>query len=169
MDCLKSFNVALNYSKGYEDGIISAIWSTNGGGYFINEANFIEYKIQGFKNINIYGVKMNGDVTSDITTFYNNIVKDFSVQLKLIGQTPIIGNTFSNGGEFYNIEFEGENTKIFLLSKYNSCLDFATPYQSVTSLRWENLRVSGTNLQNNTTVAIDVKLNFTFYYKFEGE
>jgi len=169
MDCLKSFNVGLKYHNTYSVSDISKIWTTNQGGYFINDPNFIEFNLEGFKNINIYGVKMNGDITSDIDGSANNLVRDFSIQLKLNGQTPIIGNSFASGGEFYNIFFTGENTQIFLLSKYNACLDFATPYQSVRSLSWENLRVSGSNKQSNTEVSVDVILNFTFYYKFEGE
>ena len=171
MDCLRSFNISIN-----DDVVFSGLdvksWAVGAQHFFTMETDAVgdisEFTIQGFKNINIFGICVNGGVVPQIGPLTNSgIVDDWQFEIILDGQLPLISGTV--GTNFFNINPNGSNNKLFSLSKNTNSVSFADPFQSVKKITFNRLLIQGYGLQLLGSIALNYDLNFTFYYKFEGE
>jgi len=171
MDCLKSFNISINGDVVYT-GLDVKSWTNGGQNFFHMETDGItdisEFTIEGFKNINVFGVSVTGGVMPQIGALTDSgIIDDWRFEIILDGQLPLISGTV--GTNFFAINPDGVNNKLFSLSKNTDVVNFASPFQSVKKITFNRLLIQGYGLQTIGTIALNYDLNFTFFYKYEGE
>jgi|LakMenE01Jun11ns_1017448.scaffolds.fasta_scaffold9932158_1 hypothetical protein len=172
MDCLRSFTLSLNSNFQFDSNNFTP-WNTGNpvkpwtvelgiGSTFSTQCDF---NIQGFKNIDLYGVQLVGDC---FPTFLPNgkkgLVENWGLDMELQGNPTLIGGNF--GIDNYGF-VQGSN--IITLSKYLNKYELADPIKSVTEIKIVNLTAQGTEYQITTDLYLTYFFTLIFYYKYEGE
>ena len=116
MDCLRSFTLNLNqnFSFATPEFLNWTVvptqhpWTMQNGIGSTTPA-ITDFNIQGFKNIDLYGIKMVGNCYPTLATASNQgLVNDWGIDLRLRGNVPLIGGVFgSNNFGFYFSFFIG--------------------------------------------------------------
>jgi len=172
MECLRSFSLTVSANNNYTaaSGELT-VWGSPLN-FSVYDTRTSIYLIQGFKNINIFGVDMIGNVSSSYgisPRTLNANVKDFEANVILIGEIPVPIGQISGTN---NVPIILNNTFIQqqnILTKYKTNINFATPIQSVQSIYLTDFKFFGDHVQNAGQVNIGYFLEFIFYYKYEGE
>jgi hypothetical protein len=162
MECLKNFSLAVSLNKNYTGTDIKT-WGVVGNYHWtVVDPSVSTKNITGFKNINIYKIKLLGQATPSLTAL-TGIVTDYGFRVGLNGQPSIIGGTITP-----NAYSAIENQSSYFLSKYISEIEIPDGVQSVSSVELLDFQAMG---QNAEATNINLRLNFMlmFYYKFEGE
>lgn len=169
MDCLRSFNVRLQFAQNFESSNPNVkFWGTgNNINFIIENEEEGHFEIQGFKNINLYGVKMVGDIIPYITINRSSIIDDWSIRLVIVGQPPLISGNITSSS--YTLNYADSESTVFQLTKYTNNINFASPIASASLLTFSVIKVSGIHCETDIDVGINADLNFTFFYKYEGE
>jgi hypothetical protein len=170
MDCLRSFNFSARVNSNSTTGLKT--WIAGGQHAFAIELSSLSsvYNIQGFKNVNIYGVKAIGGIQSLAGAPAGGVVvNDWAIDVTLNGQRPIIGGNITASPNSYSLDTQSAFNNIFPISKYSNCVKFADPFQSVTSIQLGGTTATGVAWQTLTNVNLLWQFNFIVYYKFEGE
>jgi hypothetical protein len=172
IDCLQSFNINIRQNATF--GATQTItWSDFGNRYFDTKTvnNDSYFDIQGFKNVDLYGISLSGYVTNNKDAASGAVtVLDWMFELSVTGIQPaisgIVNTTVSND---WALNFNNSNALKFYLGKYNRDIKFSSPISSVTAINFLSLNASGLNAQTSDTASLSYFLGFTFYYKYEGE
>jgi len=170
MDCLRSFNVSVKDNALLTAGNVKT-WLVGVQEFFaIEYGTSSTFNVQGFKNINIYGVQLVGYIQTLPTDATGGcIVEDWSQNIYINGQLALVGGFVTSSPDFWNIDINGTEPRIFALGKYQRSINFGDPLQSVSSIEFQKLSVQGIGGQTVDTVSLDWDLVYTFYYKYEGE
>jgi hypothetical protein len=171
MSCLKSFTF---YSTGIElfpDPQLVWWGTTNVNSWIFNNigATTSNFAVQGFKNINVYGIDMIGSVYAN--TFENRgaLVEDWGFTLKLDGLVPEISGDTTVSPNFYGITTAYPAIQNVILTKYKTNINFADPIQSVKNITIAGLYAQGSNLQTPGLIRLAWDITYVVYYKYEGE
>jgi hypothetical protein len=171
MDCLRSFSLTILDQKTYTSASSAlTVWGTNNS-FAVYSTDSSTFLIQGFKNINVFGIDMIGNVSSaygSAPRVDNANATDFEIGVQLVGQIPQPIGIIGSPNDFpiiQNTFIEQINT----LSKYKTSVKFSTPIQSVKSISFYDFKAFGSHVQNILQVKMGYQLQFIFYYQFEGE
>ena len=171
MDCLRSFNFTIanqsNWpvSSGFYSWTIGLqhFWSLDR-----SSATGSTYVIQGFKNINIFKIEVTGDLNSSPQFIpYNCLVQNWFCDLEIDGQ-----NSTSVGSILVSPDVFGmtiQQKPFIRLSKFQNAIIFETPIESAKSIQLKNIYADGIANQTLTSAEVGIVLNFTVFYKYEGE
>ena len=169
MECLNSFTVQINAKKTFAtSGTNVRMWGSAGNYHWVvvNTSELSRYNIQGFKRIDLYGVEMVGLVQSDVTATSKVIVQDYDFTIGIDAQVPLVSGLISIAPNDYNISDQVSN---FELGKFANKVTFESPYSGLKNIIFNGFRAQGNNGETLDSVIIDLKLQFVFYYKYEGE
>lgn len=171
MNCLESFSF---YSQGNDaigsgEGLVS--WGTlASNGWIVNSlGTSSQYNIQGFKNINVYGIEIVGFVGAKTGGNYGGIVTDWAFTLQVEGTVPRVSSIISPTPNYFAISDSDSNLDNVVLSKLKPSIQFATPIQSVKSIIIDELYATGTHLETLGSIRLAWSVTFVVYYKYEGE
>jgi hypothetical protein len=167
MDCLRSFNITLDQVINFTTaGTNVRTWNTVNQHQWMVLDNVTDsrFNVQGFKNINLYGIKMQGYCSTIITGTSGAIVEDFGFQMVIGGQSPILGGSFSPNGYSATITNQPIN-----LTKFNSKFEFSTPIQSANFIEIGTFFAQGYGWQTASDISLSINATFIVYYDFEGE
>jgi hypothetical protein len=173
MNCLRSFSFQTNIITTLSVGVDLKQWSIGNNHYWqaYTQAAIASpsiYTIQGFKNVDVYGIDVIGDVQTQTNTIINGIIVDnWNIDISVNGQQPLVGGVTTGG--FYAIDSTLPDNNIFAIGKYTNSIKFASPITSAKSIVLGTTRASGTGYQSIGAVNLAYKVNFIVYYKFEGE
>ena len=170
MDCLRSFSLASNLNQSFALGPNLDVWTIGGNNYWFGRTvgSSADFNVQGFKNINIWGIDCVGDFKSG-PAGTQVLIDNWEVNIDIIGQAPILGgevNPFTND---YNLNTDSFFRNSFVLSKYKRGFNLASPIQSVTQIRFDGYTASGQANESLLSVTVNWDLNYIIYYTFEGE
>jgi len=171
MDCLRSFSFAIDLIQDVSGAPTVKQWATSVGNHYwqASVANASKYNIQGFKNINVYGVDVLGSIQTQTNTAINGvIVNDWVIEVKLDGQQPEVG-AFMSGPNTYAIDVVNPINNYYNLGKFTNTVKFETPYISTKSIEIGSTFAQGIAYQTLLTLNLRWKINFIVYYKYEGE
>jgi len=126
----------------------------------VNQSDFL---IQGFKNINLYGIKLQGVVQSNLA-LNKGIVEDYSFVIQLTGQVPSISGVFTTNTWNANLYSNGVN-----LGKYQNEIMFGEPIRSLSQINLNYFSAQGINNESLLNIRLDFNLKFYFLFKYEGE
>jgi len=166
MHCPKEFNIALSIGKTYSTANGNFVtWVQNLDNQWVVEEGVETsiFQIQGFKNINLHGVKLQGYVQSPISGTYG-IVEDYVFGFNLVGQSPSISGVFSTNN--YNASLVSQE---FRIGKYQNNIMFSDPIKSLTEIRLNYFGASGWKNSSLLNIRLDLVVKFYFIYTFEGE
>ena len=120
---------------------------------------------QGFKNINIYALRLNGEIISDPNSATLKAQIDhWGIILNTVGAYSQLSGVNSN-----QAITPSQNPATISLSRFANYIDFPSPIQSVTNISMNNLYIQASECQVNTNIALFGQLELTTYYRFEGE
>jgi hypothetical protein len=172
MDCLNTFtlNIFQNFTIDTPKFIT---WNTSNNyhpwamqiGEQAPSVSVTDFNIQGFKNIDFYGVTMIGNCYPTIpTASRQGLVEDWGIDLNLTGSPSLIGGNFGTN----NFGFTQGSNRISL-SKYQNDYKLESPIGSVTQIQIINFNASGIQAEANTGIELTFDVTLIIHYKFEGE
>jgi hypothetical protein len=172
MDCLRSFNFSASANSNFSPANNIQGWTIGTNNYFVGSISLLStINITGYKNINVHGIYLSGLVTTLPTApiLTKCLVEDWNISVRINGQMPIIGNQITVSPNQWNMNTSTIGIQNYRLGKYNTKVEFGDPIQSVTSIDLNSLEVSGIGNESLVNQNLTWFLNFTVYYKFEGE
>ena len=107
---------------------------------------------------------MVGNVYTDLSANDGGIISDYGFNVNLTGQNPLVSGQTIIGG--YPLNVTNPN---FFLSKYTNCINFETPVTGVTNINFGTFQAQGNNGETLNSLTLDLRLNFVFFYKYDGE
>ena len=169
MECLRSFSFQAGGQSNFTGPDVKT-WLLGVQEYWtFQRAQLSTFIPEGFKNIDVYGVKVLGGVTTLKTAPVGGaITEDWFVEIELNGQLPLLGGRLGIIDD-WNIQTNGPLSKNFELSKFNSSFMFESPIKSVQTIGLTNFKAIGYGGQTANNVNLAYNFNFIVYYKFEGE
>jgi hypothetical protein len=170
MDCLRSFNFSLAVQSTFDNADGLYTWQIGSQNYFSLDYLSVggsTYVIQGFKNINIFKIEVNGDWNNLPQIGVNSLVQNWKCDLIIKGKnsTPV-GNVLSSPNDYGMII---SSMPYLRLTKFQPSATFETPVESATEITLENLYCDGIAPQSLTDVRLSYRFNFTVFYQYEGE
>jgi len=167
--CLQSFTLNINQNFVFTNTYFTE-WNTVGTVlpwtmFDGNASRKSDFFIEGFKNIDVYGVSMIGTVYPLLATGQKQaLVQDWGVNLSLEGIVPLVNGYY--GTNTFNATQGGRTV---FLSKYQNDYKLINPIQSVQKISIAALTASG--IQNESGVSVDLTFEVAIivYYKLEGE
>lgn len=170
MDCLRSFSFRVDTNTNLTTGIKQ--WTTSAGNHFfsVTAGSTSTYNIQGFKNINVFGVDCVGSIqTQSAAGTGGVIINDWSIDFLIFGQQPLVGGSITTSPNFYGISADSPSNNSFSLSRFNNSVKLASPIQSVKFVQLGSTYATGWGYQTLNDINLYWNLDFIVYYKFEGE
>jgi hypothetical protein len=139
-------------------------WAVSDGEQAPN-VSISDFNIEGYKNIDFYGVKMIGNCYPTRPTASNQgIVSDWGIDLQLTGNASLIGGNFGTNDFGFT---QGSNR--ISLSKFQYDYNLESPIKSVTEIKIINLNASGIQAESSLSIDLTYDVSLIIYYKFEGE
>jgi hypothetical protein len=169
MDCLRSFSFSVDGQSNFVPPDVKT-WLAGAQEYWtFQRALTSSYIVRGFKNIDVYGVKVVGGVTTLKTAALGGaITEDWFVSVKLNGQLPLLGGTAGVPND-WSITTDGPLSSTYEVSKFNSSFMLESPIKSVIDISLTNFKAIGFGGQTALNINLAYNFNFIIYYKFEGE
>lgn len=173
MDCLRSFNFSIANQSNYGAAQGFLYWQIGTQHFWTLDTSSITgsstYVIQGFKNINIFKIELTGDFNSSPQfSPFQCIVQNWSLVFNVIGQNSTsVGSVFLGTNSFGM--FDQPTNAAFKLSKFQPSITFETPIQSAKEIILQSFFVDGIANHTTTSAQIGYIINFTVFYKYEGE
>jgi hypothetical protein len=167
MDCFNQFQFYIAQQKTFTTAANTlAVWSDSlTKGWIVNDANSTsDFTIQGFKNIDLYGVKLVANIQCPIAGGNKGIVDDYSFNISLVGQTPTVSGIFTT-----NDYAASTNVNEVRLTKYQNEIMFSDPIKSCTNISVNTFSAQGYVPNNTTDLTLNLILQVYFYYRYEGE
>jgi hypothetical protein len=171
MDCLRSFSFT---STANENSVSPEIktWVVGTNNYWLYQSTNPDstFNVEGFKNINLYGISAVGYVSSNVTAPIgtNAIVQDWSFIIQIIGQNAVTNGNITVSPNGFSIISEDTNPN-FVLSKFTPTINFKTPIQSAKQIIIKGFEALGTGAENVANINLSWGVTFNIFYKFEGE
>ena len=168
MDCLRSFVIGFSNNRTFTNTTNQIKqWGVAGNYHWvISQQGTSSYNIEGFKNIDLYGVEMLGTIHTTLGLNDGGIVSDYSFQIGITGQTPLISASVQSSPDFW---FITPNIQQFDLGKYTNKILFESPFSGCTKISFSELNIQGQNGETLNSLNLDIRLQFKFLYKYEGE
>ena len=173
MDCLRSFTQEIELAGLTLASLNPSIssWGTvNNYHYsavctFSAGAGVCSFRPQGFKNIDVYGIKVTGLIISDPSSLtLGAIIQNWGLAVNLTGTYAQLSGVYTNQSQTVL-----QNPVSIYLDRYSPEINFASPIKSLNNVSIQNLFIQANNGQLNTDIALAGGIQLTTYYKFEGE
>jgi len=171
MNCLESFSF---YSSGNDaigsfEGLVS--WGTTASnGWIVNSlGSSSTFNIEGFKNINVYGIEVIGFVGAKTGGGFGGIVTDWAFTLQVNGTVPQVSGNITTSPNYFAMSTSAADLDNVVLSKFKPSIQFASPIQSVKTIQIDELYATGTNLETLGSLRLAWSVTYVVYFKYEGE
>jgi len=173
--CMKSFQLTIGQSFTVTNTTNQVVktWGTLGQYFWstsfsANSATSI-YDIEGFKNVNIYGVKLVGYVQGGQSTAKCAVVDDWSFNILISGTPALISGVKRSSPDGFGLITTGSGLTEYSLSKNTNEIILADPITSVKFIQFISLQAQGVGAEFLNEINLNYLLSFTFFYKYEGE
>jgi hypothetical protein len=166
---MKSFTLNINQNFIFNNTLFTE-WNTAGtvlpwtmfDGSATRKSDFF---VQGFKNIDVYGVSMVGTVYPLLAPAQKQaLVEDWGVNVLLEGTVPLVNGFFGT-----NTFSATQGARNVFLSKYQNEFKLIDPIQSVQKISIGALTASGIQNESGLSVDLTFEIALIIYYKLEGE
>lgn len=175
-DCMKSFQIRIANNSTLvagAAGVSLRTWGTAGQYFFSGEfntgGNNSIYNLTGFKNVNLFGMSVSAHVRGNSgSTNKCAVVEDWAFNIGLDGTPPLISGAVGSP-DGWSLIARGPQLTGYSLSKHTNTIMLSDPITSVKSILFASFYIQGVGAEFLNEVSINYNLNFTFYYKYEGE
>lgn len=131
-----------------------------------NPSDTAVFKPTGYKNIDVYGIKLLGHIASNPSAGQNGIITNWGVQINAVGNYGKISS--SNGGIGINYTIN-TNPLTLGLNNLNNEIKFYDPIGSLSNISIQRILFDVEKLQSGSSFAFVSNIALLVYYKFEGE
>jgi hypothetical protein len=171
MDCTRSFVVASNLNQSWSLGARLDVWTIGTQHYWFGSTATDQslFFVEGFKNINIYGVDLIGDFITGGSSSSNCIINDWRVTVEFVGQAALSGGEVRPAVNSLAVNIDTAYINSFQLSRYKTKIEFSSPIQSVQQIKFRGYSADGYGNESLTSVNVNWDLKYVFYYNYEGE
>lgn len=171
MACLESFSFFVSGNQTFSDPQLEWWGAVNVNTWVVNNfgTSNSTFNVQGFKNINVYGIDMIGYLDASHDNNRSALISDWGFSLLIDGQVPEISGNITASPNFYGMTTAYPSIQKATLTKMKTNISFANPITSVRDITIEGLYANGTNLQTVGVIQLIWSATFVVYYKYEGE
>jgi hypothetical protein len=177
MDCLRSAKFTINFNESFVFGSQTFSLRINTRGVNVQVDLNGQFDIQGFKNVDVYGMKFipemkftDFDYFSSGSTTAFSFTNNYDIIISLDGQKELLG------GQSVLTNPVLQSTKAYVLNNFTPDVMLASPIKSCKSIDFQTFKATFLGLEYANTGAmaghsmvLDIKGDFYLYYKFEGE
>ena len=179
MECLESFQIATKGTALFNSSnSVLRTWISSIGGekYWTMDSTTAvtqsQFSIQGFKNINLFGIDVVGGVKSNSASANScGVVNSWGFQLYCLADIQQVSGFIKAAPtpNFWNIQSAGDDPRIFNFTNTKSSFRLQNPLTSLKSIGFNNMQAEGFGLETSGQIDLEWDLNFIFYFKYEGE
>ena len=126
----------------------------------------VEFIPQGFKNIDVYSIKLIGHIASNTSTSNNGVVDNWGVEINAVGTYGEINGVPGVNAANYNPILQPIHIG---LNNHNSIVEFPSPIKSCTNISLQRVLFNAHSLQNAAEFSFFSNIGLVITYKFEGE
>jgi hypothetical protein len=167
MQCLRSFTFASKEATTFSGSDID-VWSIGLENYWaVMKAGTSTFSIEGFKNIEVYGITATGEVFCSIGSNRSVIVNNWAFTVQINGTVPLINGFVGTTNDFF-IQPQ-DSTPLIQIGRYYPKIEYQNPITSVKSIEIKILRASGVFAEDPTLINLNWNVNFVVKYLYEGE
>lgn len=167
MNCLSQFSIYCNttttFSIANGDFMTWTVGTTNSW-CVISQANNLIFDVQGFKNIDLYGIKVLGEIQGKVSGAKQGIVNDYKFRFLISGQPAAISGQITSNNYGASL-----TTNTLSLGKHQNEIMFADPIKSCKQIEINVFSAEGINNRSLLDITLDLNLTVYCYYKYEGE
>lgn len=171
MDCLRSFNFSIAQQSNWTAPDFKG-WAVGAQHFWLLELSTApgsKYIVEGFKNINVFKIEINGTVySSALPVGVSAITNNWHTFIEVVGQNSQSAGTIVASPNPFGMVLQPINPT-FVLSKFENTISFPSPIQSVRELIVKAFYAEGIANQLILNAQLGFILNFTVFYKYEGE
>jgi len=172
MECLRSFTQSISIQNTLTSlNSVQSFWTSGLNIHCSAVTSFAAgvgpavFQPQGFKNIDVYGISVTGEIITDpAVTTQGGIIDTWGVILNTSGSYAVLSGVNSN-----QVITPNQNPGTISLSRFGNYIEFPSPIKSLSNICLNNIYIQASNCQVNTNLALFGQLQFTTYYRFEGE
>jgi hypothetical protein len=128
--------------------------------------NVVEFIPQGFKNIDVYSIKLIGHIASNPSNVNNGVVDNWGVEINAVGTYGEINGVAGVQAANYSPILQPIHLG---LNNHNPLVEFASPIKSVSNISLQRVLFNAVNLQTATDFSFVSNIGLVITYKFEGE
>ncbi len=170
MDCLRSFNFTLATQANWTVANGFKHWQIGTQHFWLlaqSSATGAIYTIQGFKNINVFKIEINGDwYSAALPVGVSALTNNWSFGFLVNGQNSAgVGNVST---PLFGM-VETANNPYVVLSKFQNSVSFESPIQSAKEIKLFNVYAEGIADESIISAQLGYTMLVTVYYKYEGE
>lgn len=172
MSCYRSFLLHTNAEATFTTAGTNVVntWGTIGNQHFLAIVNQLStFNIQGFKNVDIFGVEIVGIVRTFEAATGKCVLTDWSFEIEVNGNPSLISGEKVVSPDYYNIITTAPEVNKISLGRYINKISFADPIKSVKDIKLTKLTATGNNAETVGTISLSFDLTFNFLYQYEGE
>jgi hypothetical protein len=177
MSCLRSFNIGIIQATTFVAPAANVkTWTSSVGGelYWTMDTDIgttqSRFNIQGFKNIDLYGVQVLGGIKCQTAaTTSHGVVNSWGFQLYCEAQNSLVNGTIQTSPNYWSLNNANANSRILQFTNTNPKIEFADPLKSLKYIDFNTLQAEGFGAETANQIALEWDLNFVFFYKYEGE
>lgn len=177
MDCLRTAKFTIDYNESFIFGSQTFSLRINSDGINVQIDLNGKFDIQGFKNVDVYGIKFipsmkftDFDYFSSGSTTSFSFTNNYDVIINLDGQIELLGGISSLSNPVL------ESTKDYVLNNFAPEVLLNSPVKSCKSIEFKDfkatflgLKYANTGAMSGHNMNVNIKGDMYFYYKFEGE
>jgi len=177
--CMETFQIATKGTALFNSSnAVVKTWTSSVGGelYWTLDTDVTvtqsQFTIEGFKNIDVYGIELVGGVKSNSSAANSwGVVNTWGFQLYCNGNIQQVSGFIKPAPtpNFWNIKTSGDDPRIFNFTNTKSSFSLINPLTSLKGIGFNNLQAEGFGAQTAGQINLEWDLNFIFYFKYEGE
>jgi len=139
MSCLRSFNIAITQATTFlaPAANVKTWLSAVGGELYWTMDTLVattqsRFDIQGFKNIDLYGVQVLGGVKSQTSALTSHgVVNSWGFSLYCEAQNSLVNGTIQTAPNYWALNNANANSRVLTFTNTNPKIEFADPLKSV--------------------------------------
>lgn len=176
MECLRSAKFSVSFSESFVFGAQTFALRICPEGIVVDIDLNSKFKIEGFKNVDVYGIKFIPRTNMTDLSYYSSgdpstfvIQNNYEVSIFLEGDKELLGGSNVLAGVVT------QSSRDYLLNNFANEVTLLSPLQSCKSIDFGSFRaIYGLTYANSLAAAghnfiISVKADLYLYYKYEGE
>ena len=181
MDCLRTAKFSINYNSVFAFGSQPFTLRINSIGVNVQVDIDNKFEVQGFKNVDVYGIKFIPEMKFTDFDYYTvgsstsfSFTNNYDIVINLDGQKQLLGGV--------DVPLPGntnpvvQSSKFYILNNFAPEIILASPVKSVKSIDFQTFKATflgliytNTGVMAGHNMELSIKGDLYLYYKFEGE
>jgi hypothetical protein len=129
-------------------------------------SNLPSFKPEGFKKINLHGIKITGSLSGGMIALpIKGSIVNWSVYVSVLGQIQELGGVINP----YSPIGLTQQIGTYKFTELNNHIDFVSPILAIEDFGIERVFFEAEKMQDPNNLDINLNITTTYFYKYEGE